>query len=223
MPAYSCGRGIRSSLAHSGASGRLMTSSRVLPMSRLASSVHTRSGCSVSSVGPGLDPVGLHRCDQDGRGGGDREPQCQQRDEHARGARVVGRLGAGHAFDRTLAELVGVLPAARQLALGDVEQEGRRLRAAGGNRTEREAQGRAAQPGCPGASPVVAAHEGRPMGITSIGLRRRWAAVHNASPMAKTPTATTTMSMPSASSSRPPVSAPGRWRGRGRPSRWSGP
>ena len=47
---------------------------------------------------------------------------------------------------------------------------------------------------------------GRPTGITSTGLRRRWAAVHIASPIAKTPTATTTMSMPSASSSMPPVS-----------------
>ena len=36
---------------------------------------------------------------------------------------------------------------------------------------------------------------GRPAGITSIGLRRRWAAIHSDSPMAKTPTATTTMSI----------------------------
>jgi hypothetical protein len=45
-----------SSFAHTGASGRLMTSSRALPMSRLASSVHTSSGWSVISVGPGWIP-----------------------------------------------------------------------------------------------------------------------------------------------------------------------
>ena len=33
--------------------------------------------------------------------------------------------------------------------------------------------------------------------MTSTGLRRRWAAVQSASPIAKTPTATTTMPMPS--------------------------
>ena len=56
MPAYSCGRGICSSRAHSGASGRLITSSRVLPISRLASSVHTRSAWSPINVGPGRMP-----------------------------------------------------------------------------------------------------------------------------------------------------------------------
>ena len=45
-----------SSRAHSGASGRLITSSRVLPISRLASSVQTRSGWSVIRVGPGTMP-----------------------------------------------------------------------------------------------------------------------------------------------------------------------
>jgi hypothetical protein len=45
-----------------------------------------------------------------------------------------------------------------------------------------------------------------PTGMTSIGRRRRWAAVHSASPTAKRPTATTTTSMPSASSGMPKVS-----------------
>ena len=43
---------MRSSLAHTGASGRLSTSSSALPMSRLASSAHTSSGWSVISSGP---------------------------------------------------------------------------------------------------------------------------------------------------------------------------
>ena len=46
----------------------------------------------------------------------------------------------------------------------------------------------------------------RPTGMTSTGFRRRCAAIHSASPIAKIPTATTTMSMPSASWRMPPVS-----------------
>ena len=42
--------------------------------------------------------------------------------------------------------------------------------------------------------------------MTSTGWRRRWAAIQSASPMAKMPTATTTMSTPSASCRTPPVS-----------------
>ena len=87
---------MRSSLAHSGASGRLMTSSSVLPMSRLASSVHTRSGWSVIRVGPGTMPYDNSAPQQDRRGRGDREAEREQRHEHPGGAGVVGRLGAGH-------------------------------------------------------------------------------------------------------------------------------
>ena len=112
----------------------------------------------------GLDAIGLQRGDQHGGGRGDRETERQQGHEHARGARVVGRLGAGDAFDRALTELAVGLPATGQLALGDVGQEGRRLRAAGRHRAEREAQRRATQPGSPGAPPVVAAHERLPGG-----------------------------------------------------------
>ena len=43
----------------------------------------------------------------------------------------------------------------------------------------------------------------RPVGMMSGGRWRRWAATHRASPMAKIPTATTTMSMPSASCGMP--------------------
>ena len=46
----------------------------------------------------------------------------------------------------------------------------------------------------------------RPTGMISAGVRRRCAATHNASPTAKIPTATTTTSMPSASSGSPKVS-----------------
>ena len=56
MPAYRYGRGVRSSLAHSGASGRLSTSSRRLPMNRLAISVQISSGSFSNSVGPGWIP-----------------------------------------------------------------------------------------------------------------------------------------------------------------------
>ena len=112
--------------------------------------------------GTGLDAVGLQRGDQHRGGRGDRETERQQGDEHARGARVVGRLGAGDPLDRALAELAVGPPATGQLALGDVGQEGRRLRTAGRHRAEREAERRAAQPGSPGAPPVVAAHERLP-------------------------------------------------------------
>ena len=68
-------------------------------------------------------------------------------------------------------------PCAGELALGDIGQERRGLRAAGRDRAEREAERGAPQPGRPGAPPVVAPMNGRPTGITSTGLRRRWAAV----------------------------------------------
>ncbi len=44
MPAYRYERGIRSSFAQSGASGRLSTSRTVLPMNRLAIRPQTSSG-----------------------------------------------------------------------------------------------------------------------------------------------------------------------------------
>jgi hypothetical protein len=48
--------------------------------------------------------------------------------------------------------------------------------------------------------------QGTPTGMTSSGRRRRWAATHSASPTAKIATATTTMSIPSASNALPKVS-----------------
>ena len=47
---------MRSSRAHSGASGRLMTSSSVFATNRLARSVHTSSGSASNSCGPGCRP-----------------------------------------------------------------------------------------------------------------------------------------------------------------------
>ena len=109
----------------------------------------------------GLDAVGLHGRQDDRGGRGDRQPEGEQRDEHAGGAGVVGGLRAGDALDGALAELLGVL-AAGELALGDVGQERRRLGAAGRQRAEREAERGAAQPRLPRAAPVVAAHERPP-------------------------------------------------------------
>jgi hypothetical protein len=48
--------------------------------------------------------------------------------------------------------------------------------------------------------------QARPVGMMSAGRRRRWAATHSVSPMANSPTATTTTSIPSASWGMPKVS-----------------
>ena len=48
--------------------------------------------------------------------------------------------------------------------------------------------------------------QARPTGMISAGLRRMCAATHSASPTAKMPTATSTTSIPSASSGSPKVS-----------------
>ena len=56
MPAYRYGRGIRSSFAHIGASGRFSASRMALPMNRLAMSPQTSSGCVSNSRGPGWMP-----------------------------------------------------------------------------------------------------------------------------------------------------------------------
>ena len=56
MPAYRYGRGICSSFAHTGASGRLSTSSSTRPMNRLAISVQTSSASFSNSSGPGWMP-----------------------------------------------------------------------------------------------------------------------------------------------------------------------
>src|SRR4029450_2575189 len=61
MPAYRDGRGIRSSLGHSGASGRFKINSNVLPMNRLAISPQTRALSRCSSRGPGWIPEGASR------------------------------------------------------------------------------------------------------------------------------------------------------------------
>ena len=56
IPAYRYERGIRSSFAQTGASGRLSTSSTVLPMKRLAIRPQTSSGSLSNSCGPGSMP-----------------------------------------------------------------------------------------------------------------------------------------------------------------------
>ena len=124
-------------------------------MNRLAIRPQTSSGSFVEQPRAGLDPVAGDRRQHDRRGRGRRDAQGQQRHEAAGGRGVVGRLRAGDALDGALAELLGVLG---EPLLGDVGEERRDLRAAGRDRPEREPDGGAAQPGLPGAAPVLAAH-----------------------------------------------------------------
>ncbi len=56
IPAYRYGRGICSSFAHTGASGRFSTSSSTEPMNMLAINAHTRSDSRSNSNGPGWMP-----------------------------------------------------------------------------------------------------------------------------------------------------------------------
>ena len=98
-------------------------------------------------------------------------PEREQRHERARERRVVGRLGAGHALDRALAELLRVLG---QALLGRVGQERRHLGAARRQRAEREADARAAQPRPPRAPQVRAAQPALPLpSLRRAGAPRR--------------------------------------------------
>ena len=109
-------------------------------------------GLVVEQLRTGLDAVALDGREHDRRGGRRRDAQGEHRHEATRGRGVVGRLRAGDALDRTVAELLGVLG---EPLLGDVGEEGRDLRATGGDRAEREADRGAAQPRLPGAAPVA--------------------------------------------------------------------
>ena len=104
---------------------------------------------------PGLQAVLLEGREQDRRRGRGRQAEGEQRDERACGGGVVGRLRAGDALDGAVAELVLVLG---EPLLDAVRQERRDLGAAGGQRAQREAEHRAAQPRPPGPRPVLAAH-----------------------------------------------------------------
>ena len=130
-------------------------------------------------------------------------PRDEHRHQRARGGGVVGRLRAGDPLDGALAELLGVL---REPLLGDVGQEGRDLRAAGGQRAEREPERGAAQPRLPRPLPVLAAH---PRPADGDDLRRPCGAgaprPRGPRRGRRSPTATTTMSMPSASCGWPKV------------------
>ena len=162
MPAYRYGRGVRSSLAQSGASGRLRISSRVLPMNRLAISAQTRSPSRSNSSGPGWMPYPVSGQHRGGGVGG--QPEGEHRHQGPRGRGVVAGLGPGDALDGA-AELPLVLG---QALLGDVGQERRDLGPAGRQRPEREAERGATQPGPPRAREVLAAHE-RPAGRDDVG------------------------------------------------------
>ena len=137
------------------ASGRFSTRRKTLPMNRLATSTQTRPGWLVEQLRPGLDAVAHQRREDDRRGRGGRQPQRQQRHQHARRGGVVGRLGPRDTLDRAPPELARVLG---ELALRQVAEEGRDLGAAGGDRPEREAERGAAQPGLPGPPPVRPGH-----------------------------------------------------------------
>ena len=87
---------------------------------------------------PGLEPVVLEGRQQDGGRRRGREAERQERHQDAGGRRVVGGLRPGDALDGALpAEL---LRARRQAALDHVREEGRDLRAAGGQGADREAE-----------------------------------------------------------------------------------
>ena len=110
----------------------------------------------------GLDAVGAHRRDDHRRRCRHRQAEGEQRHEHAGRAGVVGGLRSGHALDGALAERLPVRPRLLQATLEDVGQEGRRLRAAGRDRAEGEADRGAPHPRSPRTTPVTASHERLP-------------------------------------------------------------
>ena len=109
-------------------------------------------GAAVEQQRAGLQAVLLERREQDGGSGRGRQAEREQGRQRAGHGRVVRGLGAGHGFDRTLAELLRVLG---QALLDQIGEEGRNLAAASRQGADRKAQERAAQPGLPGSRPVL--------------------------------------------------------------------
>ncbi len=97
----------------------------------------------------------LKRREQDGGGRRRRQAEREQRHQRARGRCVVGGFGAGHRFDRAAAEFLRPL---REPLLDRVRHQRRQLGAAGGQRAERKADRRAAQPRLPRSPPLLGGH-----------------------------------------------------------------
>ena len=145
MPAYRYGLGISSSFAQIGANGRLITSSTIMPMNRLASSAHTRSALRVNSSGPGCMPYCWKAASmiaavaEVGRPSASSEPMADPAvalaaDSGAARPRIAPLPNCGSCRRRS------------RLPLQPEGQEGRDLRAAGRDGAERHAERRAAQP-----------------------------------------------------------------------------
>ena len=123
-------------------------------MSRLAIRPQTSCGIVGEEQRPGLQAELLEAGQHDRRRRRGRQAERQQRHQRARRGGVVGGLRAGDALDGALAEFFRML---RKAPFGGVGEEGRNLGAAGRHGADREADRRAAQPGLPGAPPVLAA------------------------------------------------------------------
>ncbi len=202
IPAYRYGRGMRSSFAHTGASGRLSASSSTMPTNREAIRPHTRSGSRSKSSGPGWMPycwkaasmtaatavVGRPRVSIDTR------VPAAEADAADSGPATPSMAPLPHSslcldrrFSVTYDRKVGISAPPAGIAPNGKPMNGPR---------SHDFQVRFTSP---------RPSHGRPTGIGSGGLRRRCAATHRASPIAKRPTATITTSMPSASWSEPKV------------------
>ena len=195
---------MRSSFAHSGASGRFRTSSSTMPTNSEAIRRPHQVGFALEQQRARLDAVLLERGQHHRRDRRGRQAQGQHRDQRARRRGGGRRLRARDALDGALAELVLVLG---EPLLRHVRQERRDLRAARRDRAEREADQRAAQPGFQvrrrSARPTATA--GRPgwaRAACGAGGRRPTAPRRSRT----APTATMTTSMPSARCSEPKVS-----------------
>ncbi len=125
---------------------------------------------------PRLQPVLLERREQDRGGRRRRQPERQQRHEHARGRGVVRRLGAGDALDGAVAELLGRdrSAASRRRTRGTSGSPSRRTAA---RRAETRSPCRAATAST--TLPVLAAHPGEvaaaaPAASSSRPCRHAW-------------------------------------------------
>lgn len=113
------------------------SSGRMLPIQKLATSPQKVSGVVGDEARPRHDAVDHHRAQQDGDDRIARNAQAKRRDERRLHRGGVGRLRAGDAFDRPLAEPVGV---ARDPLFQRGGHEGRGCRTRPRQDTDRRAQ-----------------------------------------------------------------------------------
>ena len=197
--------GIISSFAHSGANGRLITSSTIMPMNRLASSAHTSSPLRTNSSGPGCIPYCWNAASMIAAVADVGRPSASS-EPIAAGRRVGRRLRRGEAADRAVAELrLGA--ALGQVPLQPEGQERRDLGPACRDGPERHPESRAAQPGRQRLPELVPAEVGAAADLHRGGHGSLWMreATCSTSPRASRPTVMTTMSMPSNSAGTPKV------------------